>query len=310
MTLWRSRLVRRRRAHDTGASAVEYALIVAGAAIGLFGVAIAIQRSGTAALTASSDNMNQAIVSASASTTAPPIPGVPTAPTASAGDGQVDLTWNTVSGATSYLVYGCGSSTIAVTSTSYTCTGLTNGTSYTFSVKAVNASGSSGQSSAVSATPLPPAPATPGGLVVTAGDRLVDVSWDSATGATGYKVYGCGASPVVITGTATTHACTGLTNGTTYSIYVTATNMGPESAPSTTVTATPHPPVVPVSWTHVVDGRSLPVDLLDLGVRVRVHAPAGDGQRGDDHAQRRLGELEDARGAFRRDRTTRRPARP
>jgi hypothetical protein len=95
---------------------------------------------------------------ASAAPSTPPSP--PTGLTATAGDAQVSLGWNPASGAASYNVKrsntsGGGYSTIAsnVTATSYSNTGLTNGTTYYYVVSAVNSFGESGNSSQVSATP-------------------------------------------------------------------------------------------------------------------------------------------------------------
>ncbi|MEW6181641.1 MAG: LamG-like jellyroll fold domain-containing protein [Bacillota bacterium] len=87
-------------------------------------------------------------------------PSAPTGLTATAGDAQVDLSWDTVSGADTYNVKRSTTSggpytTIAesVTSTTYTDTGVTNGTTYYYVVSAVNAGGESGNSSEASATP-------------------------------------------------------------------------------------------------------------------------------------------------------------
>jgi hypothetical protein len=88
-------------------------------------------------------------------------PAAPTGLTATAGNGQVALSWTASSGATSYNVYrgtasGEESSTpiaTGVTAANYTVTGLTNGTPYYFKVAAVNAGGVSGFSSQATATP-------------------------------------------------------------------------------------------------------------------------------------------------------------
>jgi len=77
-------------------------------------------------------------------------PGAPTGLTALAGDGQVKLSWTIVPGATSYKVYkstesGLNYTEVAPGTTkstlSYTVTGLTNGTTYYFVVKASSAAG-------------------------------------------------------------------------------------------------------------------------------------------------------------------------
>jgi kumamolisin len=85
-------------------------------------------------------------------------PAAPTGLTATAGNGQVSLTWTGSSGATSYEVLrsttsGSESPLTSVTSTSYTDTGLSNGTTYFYVVEAANTYGTSGASNEASATP-------------------------------------------------------------------------------------------------------------------------------------------------------------
>jgi fibronectin type 3 domain-containing protein len=89
-----------------------------------------------------------------------PTPPAPvTGLSAGAGNAQVTLNWAASSTATSYNVYR-GSSNggevlvkSGVSTTSYTDTGLSNGTTYFYEVTAVNSAGESGRSSEVSATP-------------------------------------------------------------------------------------------------------------------------------------------------------------
>jgi fibronectin type 3 domain-containing protein len=86
-------------------------------------------------------------------------PAAPTGLTATAGNQQVALSWAASSGAASYNVKrsttnGSGYSTVnSPTTTTYTDTGLTNGTTYYYVVTAVNAGGQSGNSNQASATP-------------------------------------------------------------------------------------------------------------------------------------------------------------
>jgi len=85
---------------------------------------------------------------------------VPTSLTATPGSGSVTLSWTVVNGATSYKIYQ-GSSAGAegttpvvtgITGTSYTVTGLINGTTYYFVLAAMNSAGTSAVSAEASAT--------------------------------------------------------------------------------------------------------------------------------------------------------------
>lgn len=92
----------------------------------------------------------------------PPTPSAPTNVSATAGDGEVTISWDSVSGATSYNIYWATYSGVSkadyedvvsdVTSP-YTHTGLTNGTTCYYVVTAENSYGESDGSSEVSATP-------------------------------------------------------------------------------------------------------------------------------------------------------------
>ncbi len=86
----------------------------------------------------------------------------PTNLRATAGDGQVTLSWNAVGAATSYTVYysatsGAGTSGTrlpGITDTSVSVTGLANATTYYFVVSASDSNGESAVSSEASATPV------------------------------------------------------------------------------------------------------------------------------------------------------------
>jgi len=96
------------------------------------------------------------------------VTGKPTAPTglaATVGSGTVTLTWNAGGGATSYNVQRGASSTGTfsnigtVTSpapTTFTNTGLTNGTTYYYQVSGTNSAGTGPDSAPLAATPLVP----------------------------------------------------------------------------------------------------------------------------------------------------------
>ncbi|GGY35670.1 chitinase [Streptomyces omiyaensis] len=81
------------------------------------------------------------------------IPATPTGLAAgSPTSSTVPLSWPAVSGATSYKVYRGGTLAATVTGTSYTATGLTANTPYSFQVSAANSAGESAKSAAVTAT--------------------------------------------------------------------------------------------------------------------------------------------------------------
>jgi hypothetical protein len=166
-----------------------------------------------------------------------------------------------------------------VTTTSYTLTGLTNGTTYYFRVIAVNAAGQGPLSVEAPATllrimPTSPPPSTPTsgtttpsvtprtspgttaqkvsaptGLTATAGDTQVHLSWTApaSDGASviSYKVYlaslpGVQESAAVGTSKSPDATVAGLTNGTLYYFMVAAVNAaGHESPLSAEVTAEP-----------------------------------------------------------------------
>ncbi|GIO41351.1 polysaccharide lyase family 8 super-sandwich domain-containing protein [Paenibacillus apis] len=101
------------------------------------------------------------------------VPAAPANLKATAGDQSVTLRWNASAESVTYSVYqyeGIAAPAnpdnwqlvqASVTEATYTVTGLTNGKSYTFAVKAVDARGESDFSNTVTATPMVPQPETP-----------------------------------------------------------------------------------------------------------------------------------------------------
>ncbi len=163
------------------------------------------------------------------------IPGVPTLASALAGNSEVTLLWSAVEGSTGYKIYqrlsssGYGSEVATVSGSvySYTVTGLDNGTTYYFVVKAANAQGDSTASNEMSTTPRTVAEA-PKDVTAVAGNGQALVSFtipavDGGSAITGYEVT---VSPgnVVVYGTTSPITVTGLVNGTSYTFTVKAVN--------------------------------------------------------------------------------------
>ena len=210
----------------------------------------------------------------------PAPPAAPTGLTATPGNAQVSLTWIASPGATTYnvkrsTINGGPYSTIApgIATTSYTNTGLTNGTTYYYVVSASN--GAEGpNSSQVSAIPSagPNPPAAPTGLSATPGNAQVSLSWNASAGATSYNVKRSttngGPYSTIAPGIVTTsYTDTGLTNGTTYYYVVSASN-GAESPNSSQVSATPTsggggtaPTLSGMSPATAIQGASFPLTI-------------------------------------------------
>jgi len=185
-----------------------------------------------------------------------PGPSQPTNLKGVAGNKQATLTWTASTGATQYQVYrGSGKSDseavvpIATTTTpTYTDTGLNNGTSYYYNVSATNSVGISPDTDEVIVVPtsVTAPPATPVGVVATAGNTTITVSWTADANATSHSIYRSlspgaeGMTPIgTVTGTATSFTNTNLANGTRYYYKVSAANSLGSSGQSAEVSAVP-----------------------------------------------------------------------
>lgn len=155
--------------------------------------------------------------------------GAPTGLVAAATPGQIQLNWNTVSGASVYKVLRSTTSggpytEIASPGTnSYTDTGLTNGTSYFYVVRANNGADSANSNEAVAR----PISAFSFASASTASSTSATLTWANATGATSYDVlYGTstGTYGTTITGVTSPHVVTGLNPNTNYFFRIQAKN--------------------------------------------------------------------------------------
>ncbi|RPH69790.1 MAG: fibronectin type III domain-containing protein [Myxococcaceae bacterium] len=132
--------------------------------------------------------------------------------------------------------------------TSFTNTGLTNGTTYFYVVTAVNASGESGNSSQVSATPQAVVPAPPTGLTASPNKPgRLSLRWTQSVtpGVTQNGIYrrtnpgSYPASPTATIPSNTAYQDNGLTRGAPYCYVVTAISGAGSSAQSNESCGTP-----------------------------------------------------------------------
>ena len=220
-------------------------------------------------------------------TVAIPVEGTPSEPrglSATAGDQRVTLRWSAPSsdGGSAITRYeyryreSGGSygewTTVSggASATSRTVTGLDNGTTYEFQVRARNAIGPGPESSEARATLDESAPGAPARLTATGGDESVALSWsapeDGGSQILRYE-YRYGASgetwgewmTVSGSGSARRVAVSGLTNGTLYAFQVRAVNSIGEGE-AAEATATPgRAPTAPTGLAASVESESITV---------------------------------------------------
>ena len=181
-------------------------------------------------------------------------PGVPTGVTATGGNAKVILSWNSAARSTGYKIfqstipdsYGTALTTVSGGVYSYEVTGLTNGVTYYFVIKATNEGGDSPDSKEVSATPIN-VPGVPTNVTATASNGQATVSFipPADNGGSAITRYTVTSSPGDITAAdlSTTITVKGLSNGVDYTFTVTASNAAGTSLASTASNAvTPYIP--------------------------------------------------------------------
>lgn len=223
-----------------------------------------------------------------------PPANAPSAPSVTAGDSQLTVTWSAVERASGYDVAWNTTDTPPTVSSQIqstsnlerTLTGLTNGTPYYVFVRAKNAGGVTAWSSATAATPVAAVvvPDAPTGLAAQAGNGQVLVSWDEVSGSLDYTL-AYGTSNDVIGAieipeiAGTSRVVDGLMDNTTYYFFVSARNSAGSGSYSDGVSATT---LAPVSWTSSEldifgDAGSAPTgSLSEVDGKVTVTATGGN----------------------------------
>ena len=188
-------------------------------------------------------------------TTLDTAPAAPSGLTATAiSTTQINLSWtDNASNETGFKIErktGAGGTyaqigTVGANLTTYNDTGLTDGTTYFYRVRATNAVGDSAYSSETSATTLVAPPAAPNGLAATAiSSSQINLSWTDVSNETGYKIErktgsgGTYSQVGTVGANVTTYSDTGLIVNTTYYYRIRATNTGGDSPYSNEANAT------------------------------------------------------------------------
>lgn len=236
------------------------------------------------------------------------LPGVPSAPVATAGvRAEVHLAWTapTETGGvalTDYRIEYRRTTDTAWTSHPHTASpaagivinGLSTGSTYVFRVSAVNSLGAGLASAISNAVTVIAAPTQPTGVVARAADKVVNLSWTAPATSNGaaitdyviemrkstdaaWTVYGDSVSA------ATTAVVANLVNGTTYAFRVTAKNGAGLSAPSaesmlvtpigkaagpTGVSGVASRGTVTLNWTAPTDTGGMPITSYVVQYRV------------------------------------------
>src|SRR2546422_238625 len=178
---------------------------------------------------------------------------------------QINLSWNAPSDTggsviTGYKIerstdggatWGIIVSNSGTTATTYSNTGLSPSTTYSYRVSAINSVGTSSPSNTASATTSAPAAAPPGsptGLgATTVSSSQIDLSWtapanNGGSAITGYKIYRSSSSGtegyLTTLGNVTSYNNTGLASGHTYFYKITAVNSIGTSPQSNEASAT------------------------------------------------------------------------
>jgi chitodextrinase len=208
-------------------------------------------------------------------------PSVPTNVTGVAGTSplRVDLTWSASTddaSAITYRVYRNAAWVGTTTATSWTNVAVSDGATYSYTVRAIDAAGNLGDASSAVTVTLPDttAPSAPTALAATpgTGPGRVDLTWPAATDNVGVVSYEISRDGVVVASTGTPAFTDATVSGMTTYVYsvvaldaagnrsaaatATATtgDLAPPAAPAS-VSASAHdaPPTVVLTWAAATD---------------------------------------------------------
>ena len=237
------------------------------------------------------NNAGSSDAASSSNVTPRTVPSKPVQVTLTPGASTIRVSWAAPlsdggSSITSYLATATPGSGLTCTSTGTYCDflGLTPGTNYAVTVVAINAAGTGSPSTSISAMPFTN-PGAPNSVGAAADDGQVLVTWAAPTSNGGSDITGYIATATLSTNvftctapsTATSCLIKGLTNGSKYSIKVSASNgagAGPESsvAGTTTPRGIPNAPTLvsvdPQNQSLVVKWRAITTSADNNGAAI------------------------------------------
>ena len=202
------------------------------------------------------DNAGESTSKASVSTTVNNVPpSAPTNLTASVNQDNVNLTWYTVTDATSYNVYRDSNLIASPTTNAFTDTNLADGT-YLYEVSAVDNAGESTSKASVSTTVNNVPPSAPTNLTASVNQDNVNLTWDTVTDATSYNVYRD--SSLIASPTTSAFTDTALADGT-YLYEVSAVDDAGESTSKASVSTIVNntPPAAPTNLSATANGSNV-----------------------------------------------------
>ena len=159
-----------------------------------------------------------------------------------ASSSSLSLNWTSVAGANGYEIYNCSTNQLVATtsSVSYTVTGLSSNTTYSYKIRAKNSCNNSSFTDCKSGTTLinnVQLPQQPNPLTFTVlSSSSVRLNWSSTNFTSSYEIYDASANLLKSTSTIAGYTLKNLSSSQTYSFKVRSKNTNGTSAFSNTIT--------------------------------------------------------------------------